>query len=72
MILKQQWKVLKKMSKKRIVIVNNNLEIGGVQKALVSLIKEIADIYDTTLLLFSDTGVYLNEIPQNVKVIKCK
>ena len=71
MILKQQWKVLKKMSKKRIVIVNNNLEIGGVQKALISLIKEIADIYDTTLLLFSDTGVYLNEIPQNVKVIKC-
>ncbi len=62
---------MKKMSKKRIIIVNNNLEIGGVQKALVSLIKEIADVYDTTLLLFSDTGVYLNEIPQNVKLIKC-
>ena len=59
------------MSKKRIVIVNNNLEIGGVQKALISLVKEIADVYDITLLLFSDTGVYSNEIPQNVKVIKC-
>ena len=59
------------MSKKRIVIVNNNLEIGGVQKALISLVKEIAEVYDITLLLFSDTGVYSNEIPQNVKVIKC-
>lgn len=59
------------MSKKSIIIVNNNLEIGGVQKALVSLLGEISDIYDVSLLLFSATGDYINEIPDNVKIIKC-
>lgn len=57
--------------KKSVIIVNNNLEIGGVQKALISLLGEISDIYDVSLLLFSATGDYTNEIPDNVKVIKC-
>ncbi len=57
--------------KKSIIIVNNNLEIGGVQKALISLLREISDIYDVSLFLFSATGDYINNIPNNVKLIKC-
>ena len=34
--------------RKRILIVNNNMHIGGVQKALVNLLKEIASEYEVT------------------------
>lgn len=54
---------------KKILIVNNNLHIGGVQKALVSLLWSICDDYDVTLLLFSKTGEYLDQIPKTVRVI---
>lgn len=54
----------------KILIVNNNLEIGGVQKALVNLLREISKEYDVTLLLFNKSGAYLDEIPSGVKVIQ--
>lgn len=53
----------------KILIVNNNMYIGGVQKALVSLLWNIRDRYDITLLLFHLEGEYINEIPPEVKVI---
>lgn len=37
---------------KRVLIVNNNMHIGGVQKALVNLLHEIHGDYEVTLLLF--------------------
>lgn len=54
---------------KKILIVNNNMHIGGVQKALVSLLWSIRGKYDITLLLFSKSGECLQEIPSDVKVI---
>lgn len=54
---------------KKILIVNNNMHIGGVQKALVSLLWAIRDRYDITLLLFHRGGEYLKNIPPEVKVI---
>lgn len=54
----------------RILIVNNNLHIGGVQKALVNLLWNIHDRYEVTLLLFSPDGAYLAELPRDVKVIQ--
>lgn len=54
---------------KRILIVNNNLHIGGVQKALVNLLWAIRREYDVTLLLFNKGGAYLEELPPEVKVI---
>ena len=60
------------MSKKKIIIVNNNLNIGGIQKSLVNLLNEIKDIYDIDLLLFSQNGDYLNEIPKEVRLVECK
>lgn len=54
---------------KKILIVNNNMHIGGVQKALLNLLWSIRDKYDITLLLFYKGGAYLKDIPPEVKVI---
>lgn len=54
---------------KKILIINNNLHIGGVQKALVSLLWNICGDYEITLLLFSKTGAYMKDIPPAVRVI---
>lgn len=54
---------------KKILIVNNNMHIGGVQKALLNLLHEVAGEYEITLLLFYKGGELLNRIPPSVKVI---
>ena len=54
---------------KKILIVNNNMDIGGIQKSLISLLKATSCEYDITLLLFSKSGTLLKEIPNNVKII---
>ena len=54
---------------KKILIVNNNFHIGGVQKALISLLWEIKDKYDVTLLLLYNNGEYKNDVPDGVTVI---
>ena len=55
--------------KKKILIVNNNLDMGGIQKSLVNLVKEVYMDYDVTLLLFSKSGSLLHEVPEKVKII---
>jgi glycosyltransferase involved in cell wall biosynthesis len=57
-------------SKKKLLIVNNNLAIGGVQRSLVNLINQIKDKYDVTLFLFFNSGAYAKCIPPQVKVIE--
>lgn len=58
------------MNKRRkILFVNNNMKIGGVQKALVEVLWAIHRDYDVTLLLFCKTGVLLDRIPDDVRVI---
>lgn len=57
--------------KPRIIIVNNNMKIGGVQKALLDLLQEISPCYDVTLYLFNRTGEYLSKVPPSVKVEEC-
>ena len=53
---------------KRILIVNNNMHIGGVQKALLNLLQTLHADYDITLLLFYCGGALLNEVPMDVRV----
>ena len=53
---------------KKIVIVNNNLHIGGVQKALINLLWNIQDKYEVTLLLFSAAGECRQELPDGISV----
>lgn len=56
--------------KKRLVIVSSNLATGGIQKALVNLLNEIADKYDVTVFIYSYSGQYLLELPKQIKIIK--
>lgn len=59
---------------KKIVIVNNNMLVGGVQKSLYNLLWSIdtANQYDVTLVLFSKTGEYIDKLPENIKIVECK
>ena len=56
---------------KKIIIVNNNMQVGGVQKSLSNLLWAIHDRYDVTLYLFRCRGSYMDAIPENVKVREC-
>lgn len=54
----------------KILIVNNNLDIGGIQKSLVNLLGEIHSKHDVTLFLFSDSGKLKKDVPEDVKIIR--
>ena len=56
---------------KKIIIINNNMQVGGVQKSLCDLLWAIHDRYEVTLYLFSRRGEYANDIPAGVKVLEC-
>lgn len=58
--------------KKKILVVDCNAKIGGIQKALIALLKQIHDVYDVTLLLLNREGVLLKEIPQDVRVLETR
>lgn len=53
---------------KKVIIINNDLKAGGVQKALVNLIHEIHNQYNVTLLLFNNTGELIDKIPDDVRI----
>lgn len=54
----------------RVLIVNNNMHIGGVQKALLNLLRSAGSTNDITLLLLYKGGELLEWIPDNVTVIE--
>ena len=58
---------------KKILIVNNNMKVGGVQKSLYNLLwaLDARGGYDVTLLLFSKTGAYLEALPKGIHVVEC-
>lgn len=56
-------------SNHKVLIVNNNMQMGGIQKSLLNLICAEKDNYDITLLLFSRYGELFSEIPKGIKVI---
>ena len=55
---------------KKIIIVNNNMKVGGVQKSLCNLLWEIDGQYDVTLCLFREIGAYMDCLPPSVKVVE--
>lgn len=57
---------------KKIIIVNNNMVIGGVQKSLYNLLWAVHDKYDVTLCLFHASGEYLDKLPENIRIIEAK
>ena len=55
---------------KRILIMCSNMNVGGVQKSLLSLLTYIDYTqYHVDLLLFSQSGMFMNKIPDKVNVI---
>lgn len=58
------------INKKTILIVSNSLNIGGVEKALVSLLNVIPKSeYDITLMLIRKEGEFLKYVPTDIKII---
>jgi len=60
------------LNQKNLLIVNNNLGIGGVQRSLVNLLNEIKNDYNVTLFLFHTGGEYIGDIPEQITVIGTK
>lgn len=56
---------------KRMIIVNNNMKVGGVQKSLYNLLWSVSDQYDITLYLFGRNGEYADQLPGNVRIEEC-
>lgn len=55
--------------KKRLLFVNGHLNIGGVERSLVDLLKAIDyDEYEVDLVLFEGLGDYIDEIPKTVNI----
>lgn len=53
----------------KILFMSPNLGVGGAERVLANLLKKIdLNKYEVTLCLFSNTGVYLSELPENIKV----
>ena len=57
-------------SKKDILFVINNLNVGGAEKALISLLKLFDyDKYNVDLLLFKKEGLFLKQVPKEVNIL---
>lgn len=56
---------------KNILIMTGSLNVGGIEKALVEMLKIIPyDKHNVDLLLEEPEGVYLNDLPKEVKIIR--
>ncbi len=56
--------------KNKLLFVNGHLNIGGVEKSLVDLLKNIDfELFDIDLVLFEDIGDYADELPKEVNII---
>lgn len=59
------------MDKLKVLFVNGNLNVGGVEMALVNLLNSLDfDRYSVDLLLLQSGYDYIDEIPESVNVIK--
>ncbi|MBD3843203.1 MAG: glycosyltransferase [Campylobacterales bacterium] len=56
--------------KKKLLFIINNLNCGGAEKALISLLENINyKYYDVDLLLFKHEGIFLNKVPKGVNLL---
>lgn len=55
----------------KILIVNNNMHVGGIQNALINLLQELSknNNYDVTLCVLGNVGEQLNAVPSGIKLI---
>lgn len=58
------------MKKKQILFLCSNMSVGGFQKSLVSLLQCFDyDKYDVDLLLLNPSGIFMDLIPKQVKIL---
>ena len=56
--------------KKKIAFFTKNLDIGGIERAIINYVNSIPkDKYEVTLFLEKKEGIYLNEIDNDIKII---
>lgn len=56
--------------KQKLLFLAPSLAIGGAERVLVNLLKSLNyNIYEVTLCLYSNIGVYFSELPNNVNVV---
>ena len=53
---------------KRLLFISKNLEIGGMEKALINLLNVLADKYAITLILEEKKGILLNQLDKKIKI----
>lgn len=54
---------------KKILIVNNNMHVGGIQNALMNLLQEINNDYKIDLCILGQKGELMDSIPENINVL---
>ena len=59
-----------KDKKKKVIFLSYNLDIGGIERAVLNYVKEIDKTkYEVYLMLEKKEGIYLDEVPKGVKII---
>lgn len=59
--------------KKKLLFTAYNLGLGGIETALINLLKRLDyNKYDVTLILEKKEGIFLNDVPKNVKILEYK
>lgn len=58
--------------KKTLFISAFSLDVGGIETALIALLKNLNNEYDITLALEKKQGIFLKDVPENVNVIEYK
>lgn len=54
---------------KKILFSAYSLDVGGIETALITLLKELSDKYEITLALEKKQGIFLQELPKNINII---
>lgn len=57
-------------NKKRILIVNLSLEVGGIQSAMINMANELSKTYDVDIFLYNNTGILKDRLCTDVNVLK--
>ncbi len=55
---------------KKILLATYSLDIGGIEKAFISLVNSLKEEYDITIVLEKKQGIFLNEIDKKINVIE--
>ena len=58
-----------KSNMKKILFSAVSLDVGGIEKALVMLLNNLADKYDVTLVLENNSGIFKSEINSKINIV---